>query len=91
MIQKRREKAIGVFMDEQKIFEDSFYPSDRVTYTKDNLKKPVEVEILRVLPGQTLWVRNSYTSKEYRIYQYQLTDRYKLTSRPGRVPAIAVG
>jgi hypothetical protein len=89
MIQKLREKAISVFMDEQKIFEDSFYPGDRVTYIKDNLKKPVEVKILQVLSGQTLWVRNSYTNKEYRIYQYQLTERYKLTSRPRRIPVAA--
>jgi CRISPR/Cas system CSM-associated protein Csm5 (group 7 of RAMP superfamily) len=89
MIQKRREKAIGVFMGEQKTFEDSFYPGDRVTYIKDNLKKPVEVEILQVLPSQTLWVRNSYTGKEYRIYQYQLTERYKFTSRPGYALAMA--
>jgi hypothetical protein len=89
MFQKQRRKAISVFIGEQKNFEDSFYPGDRVTYTKDNLRKPVEVVILQVLPGQTLWVRNSYTGKEYRIYQYQLTERYKNTSRPGRVPAVA--
>lgn len=91
MIQKQREKAIGVFMGEQKNFEDSFCPGDRVTYIKDNLKKPVEVEILQVLPGQTLWVRNSCTGKEYRIYQYHLTEKYRNTSRPGYISAAVAG
>jgi hypothetical protein len=91
MFLKLRRKAIKVFMGEQRNFEDSFYPGDRITYIKDNLRKPVEVEILQVLPSQTLWVKNFHTGKEYRIYQYQLTERYKDTSRPGCTPAIAAG